>query len=279
MKSTGVALILLTACHTAGSDSERLGDSAWHDGRWSEAVALYRATELSPRVTAKLADAAYLADSLAVAAEAWTKLGVDRPDRAGEAASELARTAAAAERDDNPHALILAIAGLRQLKVGWPLGRLSLRLAHEPWPSDSLARSVIPAALAASPGRRAVDSLLLALGSAQRASGDCQGAVPTLRSAVRHGGSAGTHDSAESTLGRCELDLGLRALGDHLAAEAEVWLDRAARRDPLGSVGRRAMVGFGDARLVQGDSPAATLAWQTVAAAPVAPDSITVLGT
>jgi hypothetical protein len=78
-------------------------------------------------------------------------------------------------------------------------------------------------------------------------------------------------------LGWCELVIGLRALSSEHPAEAEGWLDRVARRDPLGAVGRRAMVGVGDARLAQGDIPAATLAWQTVAAAPVAPDSITVL--
>jgi hypothetical protein len=277
VRSIAVALIVLTACRTAGSGSERLGDTAWHDGRWSEAVALYQAVEPSPRVTAKLADAAFLAGSLTVAADAWSRLARESPERAGEAASGLARTAVAAEREDNPGALVLAIAGLRRLGLGWPLGRLSLRLAHDPGPLDTLARSVIPAALAASPGRRAADSLLLVLGRAQRTAGDCRRAVPTLQSAARRGGDAGTRDSAAGELGLCELDLGLRALSDNLPAEAERWLDRAARGDPLGWVGRRAMVGLGDARFAQGDFPAAALAWQTVAAAPVAQDSITVL--
>lgn len=277
MKRIGVALIFLTACRSAGSDSERLGDTAGHDGRWVDAIISYRAATPSPRVTAKLADAAFLADSLVAAAEAWTRLGLDAPDRAGEAASGLARTAVAAERDDDPRALVVAIAGLRQLEPGWPLGRLSLRLAHDPGPFDSLARFVIPAALAATPGRMAAGSLLLALGRAQRAAGDCQHAVPTLESAAHRGGNAGTHDSVMNELGVCELALGLRALGSHLPAEAEPWLDRVAHRDPLGRVGRRAMVGFGDARLAQGDLPEATLAWQAVAAAPVPSDSITAL--
>lgn len=277
MRRFGVALMCLTACHSAGSDRERLGDAAWHDGRWNDAVGWYRTVAPSARVTAKLADAAFLADSLAVAAAAWTKLGVDDPQRAGEAASGLARTAVAAERDDNPPALVLAIAGLRRLAPGWPLGRLSLRLAHEPGPFDTLATSVLPAALAAGPGRGAADSLILALGRALRASGDCQRAVPTLEGAVRRGGNAGIGEDLVRELGACQLSLGLQALSKQLPTEAEPWFDRAARSDPLGQVGRRAMVGFGDARLAQGDMAAAALAWQGVAAAPVSPDSITAL--
>ena len=269
--------MFLSACHPAGSDSERLGDAAWHDGRWKDAVVLYRMVEPSPRVTAKLADAAFLAGALATAAEAWTNLGLAAPDRAGEAASGLARTAVAAERNDDPRALVLAIAGLRRLEPGWPLGRLSLRLAHEPGPFDTLGTLVLPAALAAGPGRGAADSLMLALGRAQRASGDCHRAVSTLESATRRGGNGGTHDDVSSELAACELTLGLQALGKQLPAEAEPWFDLAARRDPLGQAGRRAMVGFGDARLAQGDISAATLAWQVVAAAPVSPDSITAL--
>jgi hypothetical protein len=277
VKRLAFALLLLAGCGRGGPDNERLGDKAWHDGRWNDAMAFYRAAPSSSRVLAKLADAAFLAGSLGVAAEAWTRLGVEEPDRAAEAASGLARTAAAAERDNSPRALVLAIAGLRKLEPGWPLGRLSLRLAHEPGPFDSLAMSVIPAALAAAPGRTAADSLILALGRAQRVAGDCRRAIQTLQSAGRRSGGTTTRDSAMSEMGWCELALGLRALTADHPAEAESWLDRVAHRDPLGAVGRRAMVGYGDARLAQGDIPAATLAWQTVAAAPVAPDSITVL--
>lgn len=277
MRPASVLLLFLAACTSGRPDAERQGDRAWHAGRWTQAVALYRSADSSPRVIAKLADAAFLSGSLLEAAQAWTRLGVDAPDRAAEAASQLARTAAAAERDNSPRALVLAIAGLRRLAPGWPLGRLSLRLAHDPGPFDSLAMSVIPAALAAAPGRTAADSLILSLGRAQRAAGDCRRAVPTLQSAARRSGDGATHDSAMAQLGWCELTIGLQALASNHAADAEPWLDQVARRDPLGAVGRRAMVAFGDARLAEGDLPAATLAWQTVAAAPVAPDSVTVL--
>ena len=276
MRRLWLALFLASACHSPSPDNERLGDKAWHDGRWTAAVTLYRSAPPSARVTAKLADAAFLAGDYTDAAAAWTQLGLDSPDRAPEAASGLARTAAAAERDGSIRAIALAIAGLRKLEPGWPLGRLSLRLAHEPGPFDSLAMSVIPATLAAGPGKTAADSLILALGRAQRAAGDCGRAVPTLESARRRGSGTTTGDSATSLLGWCELTLGLRALASEHPALAESWLDRVAHRDPLGVVGRRAMVGLGDARLAQGDIPAATVAWQAVAAAPVPPDSITV---
>ncbi len=276
MRRFWLALFLASACHARSPDNERLGDKAWHDGRWNAAMSLYLAAPATAQVTAKLADAAFLAGAYSDAATAWTQLGLDAPERAAEAASGLARTAAAAERDGSSRALVLAIAGLRKLEPGWPLGRLSLRLAHEPGPFDSLAMSVIPAALAARPGKTAADSLILALGRAQRAAGDCGRAVPTLESARRRSGGTTTGDSATALLGWCELTLGLRALASEHPAEAESWLDRVAHRDPLGAVGRRAMVGLGDARLAQGDIPAATVAWQAVAAAPVPPDSITV---
>jgi len=131
--------------------------------------------------------------------------------------------------------------------------------------------------LAAVTGRGGADSVLLALGEAEHQRGNCHQAVPVLESVLRRSGAQPSPPVASALLADCELTLGLAALNAESAGDAEQWLDRAARRDPTGIIGRRALVGFGDARLRQGDLFSATLAWQTVASARVAADSITIL--
>lgn len=270
------ALLLLAACG-GGPDQERLGDEAWHAGRWPDAVAAYKAAGTSPRLLAKYADAALAAGRLLDAADAWTRLGSETTERAGEAAAGLARTANAAERVDDQAALARAILGLRRVAPTWPLGRLALRLTRVAGLSAQDAVDVLPVALAGAPGRAGGDSLLLALGEAQRARRSCEQAVPVLEGLEHRATLAEVRTAALASLAACELDLGLAALSADQAGAAERWLDRAARRDPDGLTGRRALLRYGDARLRQGDPFSATLAWQTVASARVAPDSITIL--
>lgn len=277
MKRTLLLLAFLGACSRSQPDQERLGDRASHDGRWGAAVTAYRAAGDAPRVDAKLADAAFQAGSLLVAVHAWNQLAAAAPTRVGEAANGLARTAAAAERTGDQAALAEAIGGLARVAPGWPLGRLSLRLAHGSGadggsPPDL---AILPAALAAGPGRGAVDTLLYLLGVADGHAGDCDRAVAALESVLRRSGDIGLRDSATSRLAGCELTLGLAALHGEKAADAEGWFERASRHDPAGPVGRRALVGLGDARLTQGDSLAAVAAWQAVVEAVAPPDSIT----
>lgn len=277
MKSPLLGLLLIAACGTSTPDPERLGDIAWHEGRWLDAVTSYRAAGNDPRVLGKFADAALLAGQRLEAVRAWTQLGIDAPDRAGEAAAGLARAAQGAERAGEPLVLARALLGLRRLAPTWPLGRMALRLALVPdLPADE-AVQVLPVALASVSGRAAADSVLLALGQAEHQRGTCLAAVPVLESVVRRNSDDSARTMAGRVLADCELTLGLSALNDERVGDAERWLDRAARRDPAGAVGRRALIGFGDARLRQGDPFSATLAWQAVAAARVAPDSITIL--
>ncbi|MES2306146.1 MAG: hypothetical protein V4558_11590 [Gemmatimonadota bacterium] len=278
MKISSLGLLLLAACGSRTPDPERIGDVAWHEGRWFDAVTSYRAAGNSPQLLGKYADAAFLAGQRLEAVRAWTELGTTAPERAGEAAAGLARAAQGAERAGEPLVLARAVLGLRKLAPSWPLGRMALRLALvSDLPADE-AVQVLPVALAAVSGRSAADSVLLALGLAQHKRGTCIEAVPVLESVLRRSEAADSaRASATTLLADCELTLGLSALNDDRVGDAERWLDRSARRDPAGAVGRRALIGFGDARLRQGDPFSATLAWQTVASARVAPDSITIL--
>ena len=273
MKAARLLVVFLVSCSLGRPDRERLGDAAWHEARWTDAMADYRAAGDSPRLTAKFADAALQGGSLAESAQAWTKLGEDAPERTAEAAAGLARVAAAAEHDGKPAALAQAIVGLSRVAPGWPLGRIASRFGGAGALAPAQTAVVIPAVLAAAPGRDAIDPLLLALGQADRARGACDLAVPILEGVLRRTTNVGLRDSATTALGWCELGLGLSALQAARPGDAERWFDRAAHRVPQGDVGRRALVGLGDARLRQGDTVAARLAWQSLATAAVAPDS------
>jgi hypothetical protein len=271
-----LALSALAGCGWDRGGREQLGDDAWHDARWADAVADYRAAGDSPRLTAKLADAALEGRLLTVSAQAWTKLGTESPDRAPEAAAGLARVAASAQDAGDDAGLAQAITGLRQIAPGWPLQRLAARLGRVGDLQPAAAADVIPALLSSVSGREATEPLLLMLGRADRARGACDVAVPILEGVLRTTMNAFVRDSATTTLGWCELGLGLSALATQHRGDAERWFGRAMRRDSVGAVGRRARLGYGDARAVDGDSAAARLAWQTVASG-VPQDSLTQL--
>jgi hypothetical protein len=277
VKATRLLVTLVAACSLERPDRERLGDVAWHEARWADAMADYRDAGDSPRVTAKFADAALQGGLLAQSAQAWTKLGTDAPERVAEAAAGLARVADAAEHDGRQAALADAIAGLRRVAPGWPLGRIASRLGGADAILPTQAPDVIPAVLASTPARDAMPPLLLALAQADRARGACDLAVPILEGVLRRTTNAGLRDTATTALGWCELGLGLGALQTARPGDAERWLARAAHRDPQGAVGRRALIGVGDARLRQGDTVAARVAWQALAVADATPDSLTQL--
>lgn len=277
MKGARLLVVLLAGCTLGRPDRERLGDIAWHEARWTDAIANYRSAGDSPRLTAKLADTQLQAGLLAESAQAWTRLGTEAPERAGEAAAGLARVAGIAGRDGRQGAIAMAIVGLRRVAPAWPVGRIAGDLGRTGDLEPGQLADLVVSLLAATPDRAAADPLLLTLGRADRARGACELAVPLLETVLRRNANPGLRDSAATTLGWCELGLGLAALQADRPGDAERWLDRAAAGDPAGAVGRRALLGFGDARARQGDSVAARTAWRTVATANTSPDSLTQL--
>ncbi|HEY4321818.1 MAG TPA: hypothetical protein VGM77_11660 [Gemmatimonadales bacterium] len=270
-------LLVAAGCAWGKPGKERMGDDAWHAGRWTEAVADYAAAGSSPTLLAKLADASLQAGDLTGSAKAWVQLATDAPQRAGEAAAGLARVADAAAEGGNQAALAAAVVGLRQVAPGWPLGRLAARLGVPVGLQPFEAGEIIPALLAASPPREQVDPMVLALARADRSLGACPLAVPMLDGVLRRSTDTVLRDSVSAVAATCELSLGLAALdGGHLG-EAELWLNRATGRAPDTPIGRRAMVGFGTARLREGDSVTARSAWEAVATSPAPADTITQL--
>jgi hypothetical protein len=68
--------------------------------------------------------------------------------------------------------------------------------------------------------------------------------------------------------------MGLDAMAGDRAELAEQWFSQASAADSASPVGLRARIGWGDARLRQGDVLGAAIAWQAVITAAGAPDSL-----
>jgi hypothetical protein len=271
-----LAWLVLAACGGGSPEPEGVGDAAWAEGRVADALTAWRRGGSSPRVLAKRAEAALAVGHLPEAADAWARLARADPARIGDAAAGLARTALAAERSGDELALRHAVIELREVAPSWPVGRLALRVAL----GDDLAAAdvvrLVPVVLATSPGPRRTEVALVRLASAERLQGRCDLAVPVYIMVARR--SPGDLDATRiEEWASCETQLGLEAMLTDQPAAARVWLEQAAGRAPDGAAGRRALVALGDLHLADGDPFAAMLAWQSVAAARAAPDTITAL--
>jgi tetratricopeptide (TPR) repeat protein len=275
-------VLLVAGCSAAAADHERLGDRAYREGRFSTAMAEYQAALKSGgkgRLWAKLGSAALAERDLAVAIEAYSQLGASDRSRGAEAAAGLERVARLAERAGEGEVVHLAAAvrALRSVAPGRPLGRFALRTGSGLPPNEALG--VLPAALATAVDGRLVDSLLVAVGAAQRLTTDCEGALRTLKTVLRRTRDAGLRRGASQGLGACAVRLGLDALATDQAENAERWFDQGARAAGASPWGWRASIGVGDARIGQGDLLGAAIAFQSVISAPGAPDSLVKMAT
>lgn len=273
----GVALLLLAGgCTIAAADHERLGDQAFREGRWAKALGEYQTAQRSgvkTRVWAKAGAAALKAEDFAAAVDAYTELARQDPTRSAEAAVGLERVARGAERRSGSASVARAVLALRGIAPGRPLGRLALAtLAAAGEPSDAIG--ILPAALATAGSARGVDSLLLRLADAQRATVACDGAARSYRTLLRRTEDGRLRTAARSGLADCALLLGQDALGVSDGPGAEQWFDLVLGYETESLRGYRARIGLGDARILQGDALGAAVAYQTVVSAPGVPDSV-----
>ena len=101
-----LGLGLLAAC--GRTDRERVGDQAYSEGRYPDALAEYRVLAKGKpraRLWAKLGAAAFHAGELRESADAYLRLAGEDPTRADEAAEGLEGVARAAERAGNADVL------------------------------------------------------------------------------------------------------------------------------------------------------------------------------
>ncbi|HEX2249604.1 MAG TPA: tetratricopeptide repeat protein [Gemmatimonadales bacterium] len=272
-----VAVALLQSCGRVG-DHERRGDEAYGQGRFTEALGEYRialANDLEPRLLAKVGAASLRTGNLEVAADAYLRLAAEDPTRAEEAAEGLDAVARAADRTGDGKRLEAAVIGLGMIAPNRAIGRYALSVIRRPGAEATDLVSVLPAAIATAPDAETVDSLLTVYGAALHETSGCDQALPLYQSVVRRTKSMALRQRAEDGVAACSVVLGLRAEAGGRPAEAELWFSAAIQVDSATAVGRRALVGYGDALLRLGDTAAAAAAYRSVLADLVQSDSTT----
>jgi tetratricopeptide (TPR) repeat protein len=262
------------------ADHERKGDEAYGDGRYVEAVNEYRsAVSRNPdgRIWAKLGASALHTGALEVASNAYLRLAAEDPSRAEEAGEGLEAVARAAERAADFKRLETAVIGLGMIAPNRSIGHYALAVLRHPGADANDLVAVIPAALAAAPDAETVDSLLWVYAGALRETTGCDEALSVFQAAARRTANASLRSRSEDGVAACSLALGLKAEAAGRPEDAALWFAAAIKIDSSTAVGRRALVGYGDAQARQGDTVAAALAFQAVASDQIQSDSTTLM--
>ena len=266
------AALVLAAGLVAGcgrADRERLGDGAYSEGRYPEALAEYRVLAKGKpraRLWAKLGAAALHAGELRESADAYLRLAGDDPTRADEAAEGLESVARAAERAGNADVLREVVTGLQAMAPTRTTTAYALILAQRAAADTAELVALLPGALAAARAPETVDSLLTLYGRALEATAGCGQALLVYRAVLRRTQDSAMRAPARLGASRCAYTLGSRADSSGRAEDAALWFAEAARVDSTTPTGRRALLRYAETRLGQGDTLAAVLAFQAVAA-------------
>jgi hypothetical protein len=258
---------LAVGCGGSGGH-ERLGDRAYGEGRYPDALAEYRSAAKGKHraaLWAKLGAAALHAGELRESADAYLRLAGDDVTRADEAAEGLEGVARAAERAGNTDVLREVVTSLEAMAPGRAAARYALVLAQRPDPDTAELVALLPGALAAATAPETVDSLLTLYGRALEATAGCGQALLQYRAVLRRSHDSTMRAPASRGAADCAYALGARADSAGRLDDAALWFAESARVDSTTPTGRRALLRYAEARLAQGDTLAAALAFQTVA--------------
>jgi tetratricopeptide (TPR) repeat protein len=270
-----LGLGVIAGCGRVG-DHERRGDQLYGEGQYSQALAEYRtalASDPDARLWAKTGAAGLRTGNLEVAADSYLRLAAEDPTRSEEAAEGLDAVARAADRAGDVKRLESAVVGLGMIAPSRSLGRYALELIRRPGAEATDLVAVFPGAIAAAPDAETVDSLLAVYGAALRETSGCDQALPVFQATLRRTRVDALRSRAEDGVAGCSLALGLRAEAAGKPDDAALWFAAAIRVDSSTPVGRRALVGYGDAKLRLGDTAAGAQAFQAVASDQVQSDS------
>ena len=268
MRRSTCCLVLSASVAVAGacsrpSDRERAGDGEYAAGRYVEALAAYRAAlvvDAEGRVWAKAAAAAAHAGLPAEAVDDYMRLAADDPSRTGEAADAIDALARDAERQADGVTLQAAVRGLHTIAPARPIGRYVLALARAGRVGEVDAVPLLPAAMAAAPDQGTMDSLVGAYAAALQRAGSCDQAVLAYRALLRRG--AADRKAAERGLAGCAIQLGQAELVAGHPGTAFGWFAEGAQYDSTSVVGRRALLGIGEAQVATGDGAGAVSAFR-----------------
>lgn len=275
-----------SACVGAAAEHEALGDRAYAERRYSDALVEYRLylaqVPDAQTVRAKAAMAALRAGELVAAADEYVALAVGGGDASNpEAADGLERVVRAAAETRDQAALAAAVNGLRQVAPGRALGEFALQLASgvldETASEDALV--VLFYAAAGAPDARMQDSLMYAYAGGLRRLGRCEEAVPAYESVIRRGLEPSVVEHSRNELGWCALRLGQRAIDAGLPLTAEKWFLLGIRRAGTTNYGRAAYLGLGDVLFARGENIGASVAYENALLGGVPGDSISTVAT
>ena len=271
----------LAACGGAAADHEALGDRAYGERHFADALAEYRLAiklQSSATLRAKAGAAALHSSDFVAAVEEYRALAQEGGSRrAGEAADGLERVARAAAEGDDPAGLAAAVTGLKAVAAGRALASFARQLAQSIGPEARSpdALSVLPYAAAGAPDARAEDSLMYGYATALTRVGRCADAIPVFEALARRAREPALGHLAMQASGRCALTLGRQAVDGGQADQAEQWFRRAAsggeERDP---VVRAAYIGIGDVLFARGAFAEAAEAYQRALAGAAPGDSL-----
>ena len=258
----------LAACGGAAANHETLGDRAYLNRQFGDALVEYRlAVKQRPgtaRLHAKAGAAALHVGDLTTAAAEYVALAGTSSPRRGEAADGLERVARAAMESDDRPALSAALSGLRQIAAGRALGSFAGQLARglADLANATEAIVVLPYAAAVAPDARSQDSLVLQYARALARSGRCEDGSAAFDGLIRRQRDPAVVAAAEQGLLQCAVGLGRAAMEQGTPAVAEDWFRRAALEAGDSPLGRAAFLGLGDVMLARGDYAGAAEAYQ-----------------
>ncbi|NNG17109.1 MAG: hypothetical protein HKM89_11580 [Gemmatimonadales bacterium] len=273
--ATTFGIALLLGCSTASHEQE--GDVAYRESRFAEALQAYRrATDRSePGIWAKLGAAALGSGDYREAVEAYRQLAILAPLRVEEATLGIDFVARAALEARDMEGVREAVFALTALAPSRRVGRYALILVQSRELSGEEQLRLIPAAIGAATDRPTADSLLAAYASALQMSVSCDRAIQVYRSVRRRTetGNPALSQAIGGEYASCALALGLAVL-EGTPWTAEEFFREAIQADSTSPVGRRSLVAFGDARVVQGDFLGGASAYQAALDLSAGPDSI-----
>jgi len=284
VKRLGLVLLLAgVACAKSAADHEALGDQKYAAGAYRDALAEYqlglKANPGNSGLHAKTGAAALHTGDASIAAEEFRALGVSDRSRADEAANGLERAARVAQASQDHATLAFAVAALRALAPGRPLGLYAKAALGDALTRGDAADAMglLPIAIATTADPRAADSLLYVYGVEAQHQKACDTASEAFTAVLQRKHNPAVADDARAGLAACALQTGQNLLVQGRPVDAEPWFSRATAPEAAADVSRMAWIGLGDVRLAQGDVPGALEAYQSALAGAAPGDSISVL--
>ncbi len=271
---------VLAACTGAAADHETLGDRAYVDHNYGDALVEFqlalRQDGADQVLMHKAGMAALNSRDLAEAVVQFRALAEEDADLTMLAADGLERVARAASSAGNRAALQAAIQGLREVDPTRALRSFAQDLAIEFKDSaasnDALA--VILFAAANAPDARLQDSLMYAYGIMLVRLGRCDAAVPVFESVLLRQREMSVQSGARLRAAACALETGRRRLNRGEPGEAEPWFERAIAVGDNNYPARAAYLGLGNVRFALGDYQGAADAFRNAMIGGSATDSI-----